>query len=283
VRIGNVNGRLMLVEPETNSGVDVATLSHGRFGPDPQSVYAVWDDFREFVASSGWQDQPKRHFTEAELGPPVPAPSQVFAIGLNYRDHVAESGFEIPVSGPVVFTKFPTSITGPYGEVILPTGGHTDWEAELVVVLARRAYQVDASQAWDYVAGLTVGQDLSERLLQMAADPPQFSLGKSFPGFAPTGPWVVSVEEFSDPDDLQLTCEINGEEVQNARTSRMIFPVPELIAQLSSVLPLEAGDLIFTGTPSGTGIGRSPQRWLTKKDQLISRIDGIGHLCQTFG
>lgn len=183
---------------------------------------------------------------------------------------------------PPVFTKYATSITGPVTEVALPEGGHTDWEVELVVVVGRRAYRVSEADAWSHIAGLTVGQDISERIIQMAGPAPQFSLGKSYPGFAPMGPWLVTPDEFDNPDDLELTCAINGEEVQRGRTRHLIFSVPTLIARLSEVLPLLPGDVIFTGTPAGVGLGRSPQRWLAPGDELVSAIAGIGELRQRF-
>jgi 2-keto-4-pentenoate hydratase/2-oxohepta-3-ene-1,7-dioic acid hydratase in catechol pathway len=128
------------------------------------------------------------------------------------------------------------------------------------------------------VAGLTVGQDLSERVSQMSGPAPQFSLAKSFPGFAPMGPAVVTVDELVDPDDLAIECCINGEIVQSARTSQMIFPIPELIARLSRVVTLLPGDLLFTGTPPGVGMGRRPERYLKAGDVVESRIEGLGQM-----
>jgi len=203
----------------------------------------------------------------------------VFAIGLNYREHAAESGFAVPDTLPPVFTKFPTAITGPISTVAMPAGGHTDWEVELVAVIGTRAYRAPAS--WEHVAGLTVGQDLSERITQMTGPAPQFGLGKSFPGFAPMGPCLVTPDEFADPDDLELGCSINGEQMQKGRTRDLIFSVPSLVAKLSAVLPLLPGDVIFTGTPAGVGVGRTPQRFLAPGDKLVSYVEGIGELHQT--
>ncbi|MGA6160354.1 fumarylacetoacetate hydrolase family protein [Stenotrophomonas sp. NPDC087984] len=208
-----------------------------------------------------------------------PTPRQVFAIGLNYRGHAEEASLAAPES-PSVFTKFATSLTGPDTQLRLPSG-RVDWEAELVVVMGRRAEHVAAGDAWSYVAGLTAGQDYSEREVQSVGPVPQFSLGKSFPGFAPTGPVLVTADEFADPDDLAIECLVNGESVQKSRTSSMIFPVPELIARLSAVCPLLPGDLIFTGTPAGVGHARTPQRYLRPGDEVITRIEGIGQLRQT--
>ncbi len=202
----------------------------------------------------------------------------MFAIGLNYNEHAAEAGFARPDTVPPVFTKFPTCITGPYGEIRLPAGGRTDWEVELVAVIGPGGFKIDAASAWAHVAGLAVGQDLSERILQMASPSPQFSLGKSYPGFGPIGPWLVTVDEFDDPDDMELGCYVNGEEVQKGRTSELLFPVPTLIGKLSHVTPLLSGDVIFTGTPSGVGMARTPQRFLAPGDELVSYVEGIGEL-----
>ncbi len=278
VRIANLAGRLSLLDGQ--SAIDVEHASGGEFGPDPQAVYDRWDEFTAWAATAPRAGaQP---FDRAALGSPAPAPRQVFGIGLNYRTHAAESGFAVPDQSPPVFTKFPSCITGPYGEIALPPGGHTDWEVELVAVIGRRAEQVAAADGWAHVAGLAVGQDISERIVQMAGPSAQFSLGKSFPGFGPVGPWLVTVDEFADPGDLELGCSINGELMQKARTGELIFGVPLLVARLSAVLPLLPGDLIFTGTPAGVGLGRSPQRWLAAGDELHSYIEGIGELRHRF-
>jgi 2-keto-4-pentenoate hydratase/2-oxohepta-3-ene-1,7-dioic acid hydratase in catechol pathway len=278
MRIATVSERLCLI---TDGGaIDVATASSGRFVADAAAVYPRWQEFADW-AGSAELPEPVEYAPEA-LGSPSPSPRQVFGIGLNYSEHVAESGFTTPVATPPVFTKFPSCITGPRGEIGLPPGGHTDWEVELVVVIGRTAAHVRAESAWSYVAGLSVGQDISERVLQMAAAPPQFSLGKSYPGFGPVGPWLVTPDEFSNPDDLELGCFINGEQMQKGRTSDLIFDVSGLIEQLSGVTPLLPGDLIFTGTPSGVGLGRTPQRWLAPGDVLASYIEGIGEMRHTF-
>ena len=278
MRIANLDGRLVLVAGDR--AVDVATASDGRFEADPQRIYESWAEFRSWVESSA--DLPGESFDAAALGSPAPRPAQVFAIGLNYAEHAAEAGFATPDTAPPVFTKFPSCITGPYGEVALPAGGHTDWEVELVAVIGRRAERVPAPQAWSYVAGVTVGQDLSERVSQLAGPAPQFSLAKSFPRFGPMGPSLVTPDEFADPDDLELSCSVNGEVVQSGRTSRLLFGVPAIIAHLSAVLPLLPGDVVFTGTPPGVGMGRTPPRYLVPGDELVSTVAGIGELRHTF-
>jgi len=277
VRVGNLAGRLVIV---TGAGaIDVETASGGRFGPEPQAVYDQWAEFAGWAA--GTDDAAAQPYEPAQLGAPAPAPRQSFGIGLNYRDHVAESGLTVP-DQPSVFTKFPSCITGPHSDVALPPGGHTDWEVELVAVIGTTARNVSAAAAWSHVAGLTVGQDISERISQLAGSPAQFSLGKSFPGFGPTGPWLVTLDEFANPDDLELGCSVNGDQMQKARTSYLIISVPQLIAKLSAVVTLLPGDIIFTGTPAGVGMGRDPQRWLAPGDEVVSYVEGIGELRQRF-
>lgn len=278
MRIANIANRLALIID--GGAVDVSKASDGEFAADPQGIYERWDDFTAWVSSA---DLPAGDpFDTGDLGSPAPAPRQVFAIGLNYRAHADESGFAAPVGEPPVFTKFPSCIVGPFGEITLPPGGHTDWEVELVAVIGRLAYRVEEQDALSYVAGYAVGQDLSERTLQMAATPPQFSLGKSLPGFGPIGPWLVTLDELDDPNDLELHCAIDGEQVQSGRTSDLIFSVPVLISRLSASIPLLPGDVIFTGTPSGVGMGSTPPRFLAEGEQLVSRIEGIGELRHRF-
>ncbi|MGW5610524.1 fumarylacetoacetate hydrolase family protein [Streptomyces sp. NPDC003753] len=268
------SGRMCLVTGE--AVIDVEQASAGRFSADPLAVFEEWDAFRSWAAKVEPVDA---HGATRPDGSVSPTPRQVFAIGLNYRGHAEEASLAAPES-PSVFTKFATALTGPDTQLRLPSG-RVDWEAELVVVMGRRAEHVAAGDAWSYVAGLTAGQDYSEREVQSVGPVPQFSLGKSFPGFAPTGPVLVTADEFADPDDLAIECLVNGESVQKSRTSSMIFPVAELIERLSAVCPLLPGDLIFTGTPAGVGHARTPQRYLRPGDEVITRIEGIGQLRQT--
>ena len=270
MKLANLDGRAVLVTDD--GGIDIASASHGAHGPDMRSIYDEWDDFVAWAR--GVEDADTVAIDDSRLRAPVD-PRQVFAIGLNYAAHAAESGMQ-PPSIPATFTKFPASIVGPEAEVTLPSDS-VDWEVELVVVIGRRAVGVSAEQAWDHVAGVAIGQDLSERVVQFAAGN-QFSLGKSYTGFSPVGPWVVTPDELADRDNLALGCSIDGETVQDARTDDLIFDVPELIAQLSAVLPLLPGDIIFTGTPSGVGMARKPPRFLEKGQLLESWIEGCGRL-----
>ena len=206
----------------------------------------------------------------------------MFAVGLNYSEHAAESGFDAPTDLPPVFAKWVSSFSGPDSRVVLPPAGNVDWEVELVAVIGREATRVDIGSAWSHVAGLTAGQDISERKTQFRGPAAQFGLGKSFPGFSPQGPWLVTIDEFDDPDDLELGCSLDGEEVQRSRTSDLIFSVPRLVAELSTTVTLYPGDVIFTGTPAGVGVGREPQRFIKAGETLTSWVQGIGQLRQTF-
>jgi len=273
---GNLSGRSTLFSDAL--AYDVATLSGGSFSDDPMRVLAVWDDFRDWASRATLTGG--RAFAEADLGAPAPRPGQIFAIGLNYRDHAAEAGLPLP-GDLTVFTKFSSSLTGPVTEVTL-SGSSVDWEAELVVVLGRTARRVSAEEAWSYVAGLTVGQDLSDRVVQTAGPVPQFSLGKSFAGYSPVGPWLVTPDEVADPDDLAIETRVSGVVVQSGRTGDMVFGVAEAIARLSRIVTLEPGDLIFTGTPAGVGMSAQPPRFLRDGDTLETTIHGIGSLRQSF-
>ena len=273
MKIANLEGRLALV---LDDGVaDVATTSAGRFGPDPMSAYDEWLAFVEWAAGV---TEPTGPLDESRLGCPVPEPRQVFAIGLNYRSHAEESGMAVP-DVPATFTKFPASLSGPFDDIEI-VGDTIDWEVELVVVMGTRADRVAEGDAWSHIAGLTVGQDISDRTLQFAAGM-QFSLGKSRRGYGPLGPWMVTIDEVPDPDDLGLGCRVDGETVQDARTSDLIFGIGRLVAELSAVLPLLPGDIIFTGTPAGVGMARTPPRALQRGQVLESWIEGIGTIRNT--
>jgi 2-keto-4-pentenoate hydratase/2-oxohepta-3-ene-1,7-dioic acid hydratase in catechol pathway len=276
VRLANISGRAALVVGEGRA-VDVERASGGRFGPDLQALYAVWPAFEDWAR--GLVPGEGEPFERSDLGPPSPRPGQVFAIGLNYREHAKEVGADLPEQ-PVVFTKFQSSLAGPVGEVpVCPT---MDWEAELVVVIGRPARDVSAADAWDHVAGVAAGQDLSHRAMQGSGPvPQQWSLAKSLPGFGPVGPWLVTPDDLPDRDSLAIETIVNGEVRQSSRTDDLIFSVPALVEYLSGILTLEPGDLIFTGTPSGVAVGRPDKPWLRPGDEVVTRVEGIGELLQT--
>lgn len=281
MRLAVINSRLALVHER--GAIDVAAVSAGQFSPDPQVVYQQWASFTAWYAANSEtilaaQATPYR---ADELGAPVPEPRQVLAIGMNYRAHAAEAGLGVPESDPVVFAKFASSVTGPAAVVELPSEA-VDYEAELVVVIGMRAHRIARQDAWAHVAGLTLGQDLSERLVQFRGPTPQFSLGKSFPGFSPIGPVVVTPDEFDDPGNIEIGCTLNGQQMQKGRTDDLIFSVPHLIESLSAVLPLLPGDLIFTGTPAGIGWARDPKVMLRPGDRLVTHAEVIGEMTTTF-
>lgn len=275
MRIANVNNRALLLVDDS-SGLDIAHASAGKFAPEIESVYRDWDAFVRWASTHPTGEITS--FADTEVGAPSPSPRQVFAIGLNYRNHAAESGFAEPDTPPV-FTKFVSCITGPVTDVPLPEG-HVDWEVELVVVVGKGGRNILVEEAWDAVAGFTLGQDISERILQAAGPSPQFSLGKSHDGFGPTGPWLATRDEFANPNAIAIGCTVNGEERQSGSTRDLIFDVPDLVSRLSAVTNLYPGDLIFTGTPEGVGLGRKPQVWLSDGDELLSWGEGLGQLRQ---
>ena len=272
MRIASRLGRSVIVE--ANLCLDIENASKGTFGHRIDNLYPDWQHFVQWAAESApTADQP---FELGELDAPVQRPQQVFGIGLNYLDHAKEAGVNVPTSA-TVFTKFPTCLVGPTAAIELPST-QCDWEVELVAVIGRTADRVSEADAWSYVAGVTVGQDISERAVQLSGPVPQFSLGKSYRTFGPIGPWLVTPDALARPDDLELQCSAAGRVLQKGRTSQMVFSVSQLIAQISHVCPMLPGDLLFTGTPPGVGMARKPQEYLQPGTTLISEIEGIGKL-----
>jgi 2-keto-4-pentenoate hydratase/2-oxohepta-3-ene-1,7-dioic acid hydratase in catechol pathway len=276
MRLLNHDGRLTL-QTDDERGVDVNRASDGAIPASPIDAFEQWP---ALVAWAGVQNcAADVEIEDALIGPPSPSPRQVIAVGFNYASHAEEAGAELP-EHPTIFSKLHASLAGPYDRVLISTEC-VDWEVELAVVVSRRARRVAAAHAWDYVAGFTIGQDISEREIQLRPkESPQYVLGKSLPGFCPTGPALVTIDEFGDPNDLELACWVNGEEVQRARTSDFVFPVPTLIEYLSAATELYPGDLILTGTPAGIGATRTPPRFLVPGDILESQIEGIGSMRQ---
>jgi 2-keto-4-pentenoate hydratase/2-oxohepta-3-ene-1,7-dioic acid hydratase in catechol pathway len=214
----------------------------------------------------------------ARLHAPVPDPSKIVCIGLNYRDHAIEGGKAIPTE-PVVFAKFPNALVGHGSPIVLPSiSQKVDYEAELVVVIGRKAKNVSVDEALQYVAGYTIGHDVSARDWQFRGEERQWTIGKTFDTFGPMGPHLVTADEVPDPHNLPIRLRLNGQVMQNSNTKEFIFPVPVLIAHLSKVMTLEPGDLIFTGTPPGVGSARKPPVWLKEGDDVEVEIEGLGVL-----
>ena len=271
LRFASKNGRSQLVVGPDNQLVDLAEASNGRFSSEPIEAFRRWDEVRDFAASYTGSGTP---CDVATLDAPSPWPTQVFGIGLNYRTHAEESGMEIPKS-PLTFTKFSSSVA--HGNADIPVFGPAiDWEVELVVVVSTGGRDIARQDAWNHIAGVAVGQDISDRQLQFASQPPQFNLGKSRKNYSPFGPWLIDAADVADRDSLHMTCTLNGETVQDTNTNDLIFDVPAIVSYLSDIVQLLPGDVIFTGTPGGVGASRKPPVFLKPGDVLVSSIDGIG-------
>lgn len=211
-----------------------------------------------------------------ELLPPVPRSAKIICVGRNYPDHAAEDGASVPAS-PLIFAKLPNSLIGPGDPIVVPPiSDRVDFEAELGVVIGRRARGVSAARARDHVLGFTCVNDVSARDLQMSDQ--QWTRGKSLDTFCPVGPWIVTTDEIPDPHALAIRCLLNGDEMQRASTAEMVFDVDSLIAFITQGITLEPGDLIATGTPAGVGFLRQPPRYLTPGDVVRVEIERIGHL-----
>ncbi len=271
-RFVNLSGRAAVVVG--GRAVDLERGSEGALPSDPMLALARWDEVCAFAAELDPADGVA--YEKTALGPPVPRPSKIFGVGLNYRDHAEEAGLDIPPV-PLIFTKFPSCIVGPTADIVL-TGETVDYEVEVVAVIGRGGRNVSRERAMEHVAGYCVGQDVSDRRVQFAGRPPQFSMGKSADSFGPIGPAVVSLEAFPNPDDVPLQCEVNGETRQKGQSGEMIFSVAELVEYLSRFCTLLPGDLIFTGTPAGVGSVRKPPVFLRPGDVLTSSVDGVGLL-----
>jgi 2-keto-4-pentenoate hydratase/2-oxohepta-3-ene-1,7-dioic acid hydratase in catechol pathway len=218
---------------------------------------------------------PRIPLAEVKLQAPL-RPPRVFAIGLNYARHAAESKMAVQ-KVPTVFLKLTSSVVGPDVPVILPKiTSQPDYEAEFGVVIGKAGYQIPAADWQQYVYGYTIVNDVSARDIQLATS--QWTMGKSFPTFTPLGPSVVTADEVPDPHALSISMTINGETLQSSNTSDLIFKIPALIEHLSSLTPLEAGDVISTGTPEGVGLGRTPQRWLKPNEEMVVTIERLGSL-----
>jgi 2-keto-4-pentenoate hydratase/2-oxohepta-3-ene-1,7-dioic acid hydratase in catechol pathway len=220
----------------------------------------------------------KIHAAGAKLLPPIPRPHKIVCLGLNYRDHAAESGAPIPKE-PVLFSKYSTALIGHEAAIVLPpVSQEVDYEAELVIVVGKRGRPATPEEARSYIAGYTVGHDVSARDWQLRKDQKQWMAGKTFDTFAPTGPHLVTADEVPDPHNLGIRLRLNGKTMQDSNTREMIFKVGEVLAYLAKVLTLEPGDLVFTGTPPGVGIARKPPVYLKAGDVVEVEIDGLGVL-----
>ena len=270
-KLANVSGRSVLVNGDDY--FDLAKISEGNVSSDPSQVVnslgaisKLYEQIDQFDASGSLKD--------VQMGPPVTGSRNCFAVGLNYRNHAEESGMEIPPF-PMIFTKHTSCINGPFDNIEMRSD-IVDYEAELVVVIGKQGKNISNDEAWNHVAGLTIGQDISDRSVQFHATPPQFNLGKSFDTFGPIGPILVSPDQFEDKSSLNLECSVNGELRQKDNTNDLIFDIPYIISYVSEFITLEPGDLFFTGTPAG--VGATQGKLLKDGDILSTTIEGIGSM-----
>lgn len=213
---------------------------------------------------------------DVKLLAPIPTPRKLICVGLNYLDHAKETGAEVP-KVPTIFNKFATAVIGSGDNIVLPkVSEKPDFEAELAFVMGRGGRHLEAERWQEYVFGYTIVNDVSARDYQKATS--QWLMGKTFDTFAPMGPWIVTADEIKDPHALDIKLDINGEVMQDSNTKELIFKIPELIAFLSSVFTLEAGDIVSTGTPAGVGFTRTPPRYLRAGETVTVTIQGIGEL-----
>lgn len=249
-------------------------------------VSSKFHDYDEKFFSSGgieilkeWlnenQDSAPKLDDSVRLGPPIARPSKIICIGLNFKDHAEESGFETPEE-PVIFGKATSALSGPNDNIVIPKGSEqTDWEVELAVIIGKRASYVEEDEALDYVAGFALHNDVSERSFQKDRGG-QWIKGKSADTFAPLGPFMATVDEIDDLNNMKMWLKVNGEQMQDGNTSNLIFGVQHVISYLSQFMSLLPGDVISTGTPAGVGMGMKPEKYLKPGDVVELGIDYLG-------
>ena len=263
--------RLVTFQTEAGSTPEAGIVSGDQ-------VIGLGKDMLSFIASGTLPalDGPRFNLVSVQLLPPIPRPPKFICVGMNYRDHAREAGFEIP-SIPTIFSKFSNVVIGPGAPIVLPKNStRPDYEAEFAFVIGPGGRHIPAARALDHVFGYTIVNDVSARDHQTTTS--QWLISKSFDTFAPMGPWIVTRDEIADPHALDLELEIGGEILQHSNTRELVFGVPALIEYISSVVTLEPGDIVATGTPAGVGFARKPPRYLRPGDEVIIRIQGIGEL-----
>ena len=240
-KLANIAGRAALVEGENY--YDLETISNGDFDEDTTNALKNLEGLMA-LSSKLSKATPSGILKDAKIDAPVSAPKNCYAVGLNYRNHAEEAGMDIP-SSPMVFTKHTTCLVGPNANIEMRSD-HVDYEAELVAVIGMPGKDISEDKAWDHVAGLCVGQDVSDRTVQFSSKPPQFNLGKSFDTFGPMGPYLVSPDALKDKDSLHIECKVNEEIRQKDNTNDLIFSVPSIISYLSEIVTLNTGCLLYT-------------------------------------
>ncbi|MBK9179648.1 MAG: fumarylacetoacetate hydrolase family protein [Acidimicrobiales bacterium] len=274
MRMANVGGRASLVVD--GRVVDVERASGGELSSDPMVVtdLAVHPRLRELLAAAEPWNLPELDPTH--LGPPVPRPGKIVAAALNYRSHAEESRLSIP-DEPHVFAKLTSCVAGPFDPIVVPAGrDQVDFEAEIVVVVGRTMKAVAERDVWSHLAGVTCGQDVSDRGEQFRPPARQFTLAKSYDTFGPIGPVLVSPDALDDRDDIGIVGRVDGAELQRSSSSDLIFSVPALLAWLTRFVTFHPGDLVFTGTPGGVGESRTPPVFLRPGMVVETEIPGVG-------
>ena len=279
MRLANYEGRSSIVVSSpagTDHVIDVETASTGELAADPMVLSDLANHTSLAAIARGATPADWPELQPELLGAPVPRPPKGFGVALNYRQHAVESGLPLPTE-PHLFGKMENCVCGPYDEIIVPPGRDmVDYEAELVIVFGRVCKQATAADAWSYLAGVTCGQDISDRGEQFRQPVRQFTIAKTYDTFGPIGPLLVTPDELPDPNALELEGRISGTVMQHSNTSDLIFDVPALVVWLSRFITFQPGDLVWTGTPSGVGEAQKPPRFLHAGDVVETEIAGIG-------
>lgn len=276
MRLANVNGRGSVIID--NRVVDVEEATDGSISSDPMELA---DNLNHPVLSELTLNDDSPELNELTLGPPIPNPGKIIAIAINYRSHAEEAKKEIPTE-PHVMAKFPTCVTGPYSDIPMRDLEMVDYEAELVLVIGKSGLSISKLNAWEHIAGIMLGNDVSDRNEQFRLPLKQFSMAKSYDHFGPTGPVLVTSDGFDNPEDLSISLNVDGEQRQNARTGDFIFSIPVLIEWLSRYVTLNKGDLIFTGTPGGVGDSMDPPTYIRDGQVVEVTLEGVGSLRNRF-
>ena len=270
-KLANIKGRAVLLNEE--SFYDLEKISEGNLSHDTTDALFHLEELDELNNKLNDLEATGK-ISEAEFDAPVSFPKNCYAVGLNYRNHAEEANMTIP-EVPMVFTKHTSCLVGATADVEMRSN-YVDYEAELVVVIGLSGKDISKDQAWNHVAGLCVGQDISDRPAQFASTPPMFNLGKSFDTFGPVGPALVSPDSLPNKESLVIECKVNDEIRQNDNTDDLIFDVPTIISYLSEIVTLNTGDVIFTGTPGGVGVSQG--KFLKDGDIITTSIEGLGTL-----
>ncbi|MBI1356165.1 MAG: 5-oxopent-3-ene-1,2,5-tricarboxylate decarboxylase [Acidobacteria bacterium] len=262
--------------PAAGIVLDGRVVSLGRIGY-ADVISFLRDGEKAIAAAQGlFSDPGAPKLEEVKLHAPVPKPDKFICIGLNYRDHAIESGMAIP-DLPTVFTKYPNAICGNGDEIVLPSvSKQVDYEAEFAFVIGKTCKNVPKENWKDVIFGYTIVHDVSARDYQLATS--QWTIGKTFDTFGPMGPTLVSKDEIEDPHNLRISLDLNGQTLQDSNTSQFVFDIPYLVNYLSTVMTLEPGDIISTGTPPGVGFARKPPIFLKPGDDVVVKIEGLGEL-----